>query len=328
MRQHPEGAQLKSLYIRDPFYSRVKKIASNNLLRKRMRTKVLLDTDIGSDIDDAVCLAYLLANPACELVGVTTVSGEATPRAQMVSAMCQVAGQTVPIFPGREKPLLPGSKWQSHAPQAAQLSRWPHQTEFPQGQAVAFMRQTIMAHPGEIVLLAIGPLTNVAALLAVDAQIFGLLKGLVLMCGLFTNHSAGVSPLEWNALLDPVATAMVYGAQTAVHRSIGLDVTRQVTMPAAEVRHRFQAPLLRPVLDFAEVWFAQKSDEIVFHDPLAAAAIFDAAICGFTRGQVAVELKSDSLKGLTHWTATADGPHEVALTVNAARFFDHFFSLF
>jgi inosine-uridine nucleoside N-ribohydrolase len=293
-----------------------------------MGTKILLDTDIGSDIDDAVCLAYLLANPACDLLGVTTVSGEAEKRAQMVSAMCRVAGKEIPIFPGRERPLLPGKKWQPQAPQAAQLSHWPHQTEFPKGQAVEFMRRTILAHPGEVILLAIGPLTNVAALLAADAEIFGLLKGLVLMCGVFTNRLAGVGPLEWNALLDPVATAMVYEAKTAVHRSIGLDVTCQVTMPAAEVRQRFQTPLLQPVLDFAEVWFAQQSDEILFHDPLAAATIFNETICHFERGQVDIELKSDALLGMTHWTAVADGPHEVALTVDAPQFFDHYFSFF
>lgn len=293
-----------------------------------MSTKILLDSDIGSDIDDAVCLAYLLANPACDLLGVTTVSGEAQKRAQMVSAMCRVAGKEVPTFPGRETPLLPGIKWQPQAPQAAKLARWPHQTELPKGQAVEFMRQTIHAHPGEVVLLAIGPLTNVAALFAADAEVAGLLKGLVLMCGVFTNRLAGVGPLEWNAMLDPAATAIVYGMETAVHRSIGLDVTCQVTMSANEVRRRFQAPLLRPVLDFAEVWFEQKTDHIVFHDPLAATTIFDETICQFERGQVDVELKSDKLLGMTQWTAVADGPHEVALHVDSQRFFDHYFSFF
>ncbi len=73
-----------------------------------MGTKVLLDTDIGSDIDDAVCLAYLLANPECELMGITTVSGESVKRAQVASAICKVAGQVIPIFPGVEKRSLPG----------------------------------------------------------------------------------------------------------------------------------------------------------------------------------------------------------------------------
>ena len=54
---------------------------------------LLLDTDIGSDIDDALCLAYLLAQKRCELLGVTTVSGEATRRAMLADAICQAAGR-------------------------------------------------------------------------------------------------------------------------------------------------------------------------------------------------------------------------------------------
>ncbi len=57
-----------------------------------MPVKVLLDTDIGSDIDDAVCLAYLLAQAECRLLGITTVSGEAGKRAMLASALCKVAG--------------------------------------------------------------------------------------------------------------------------------------------------------------------------------------------------------------------------------------------
>jgi len=298
-----------------------------------MPTKILLDTDIGSDIDDAVCLAYLLANQECELLGITTVSGEAERRAQMASALCTVAGIKVPIFPGREEPLLPGLAWQPKAPQANALVRWAHEEYFPKGQAVEFLRQTIRAHPGEVTLLSIGPLTNVAALFAADTDIPSLLKGLVMMCGVFTNRLAGVGPLEWNAMLDPVATAIVYRAAARVHRSIGLDVTSQVTMPAAEVRQRFQVPLLRPVLDFAEVWF-QHIDRITFHDPLAAATIFDDGICTFERGRVDVELKSDRLLGMTHWSGVTkditppSGPHEVALEVNPQRFFEHYFSVF
>jgi inosine-uridine nucleoside N-ribohydrolase len=298
-----------------------------------MLTKLLLDTDIGSDIDDAVCLAYLLANPECELLGITTVTGEAERRAQMASVLCTVAGKKVPIFPGREEPLLPGLAWQAKAPQASALSRWAHDEFFPKGQAVEFLSQTIRAHPGEVILLSIGPLTNVAALFAADAEIPALLKGLVMMCGVFTNRLAGVGPLEWNAMLDPFATAIVYRAAVKVHRSIGLDVTSQVTMPAAEVRQRFQVPLLRPVLDFAEVWF-QHVDRITFHDPLAATTIFNDKICTFERGRVDVELKCDRLLGMTHWSgvnkdiSAPTGPHEVALEVNPQRFFEHYFSRF
>ncbi len=289
--------------------------------------KVLLDTDIGSDIDDAVCLAYLLAEPECELVGITTVTGEAHKRAMMASALCNVAGRSVPIFPGAEEPLLI-TQQQPYAPQAAGLARWDHKTTFPHGQAVAFMRQTIREYPGDILLLTIGPLTNVARLFSGDAEIPSLLRGLVMMCGVFTNRLPGVGPLEWNAKLDPHATAIVYGAATSVHRSIGLDVTCQVTMSATEVRQRFHADLLRPVLDFAEVWF-QRADRITFHDPLAAVSIFAEEICTFERGIVEVEVADPDLQGFTHWRPGGPGDrHEVALTVNPARFFEHFFSAF
>lgn len=288
-------------------------------------TKVLLDTDIGSDIDDAVCLAYLLSQPQCELLGITTVTGEANERAKMASALCKVAGKTIPIYPGCEKPLLIEQK-QPRAPQAAALARWSHDTEFPQHQAVEFLRRTIRSHPGEITLLSVGPLTNIGLLFAVDPEIPSLLKALVMMCGVFTNKLAGVGPLEWNAIGDPHASAIVYRAPVAVHRSIGLDVTCQVTMSAAEVRQRFQTPLLRPVLDFAEVWFKERA-KITFHDPLAAVSIFE-NVCAFQRGQVEVELASQRVLGMTHWRpAGPESPHEVALEVDAARFFDHYFSV-
>jgi inosine-uridine nucleoside N-ribohydrolase len=71
-----------------------------------MPIKVLLDTDIGSDIDDAVCLSYLLSQPRCELLGITTVTGEAEKRAMIASSLCKIAGKEIPIYPGIEKPLL------------------------------------------------------------------------------------------------------------------------------------------------------------------------------------------------------------------------------
>lgn len=291
-----------------------------------MTEKILLDTDIGSDIDDAICLAYLLAQPQCDLLGITTVSGQPVQRAMMASAQCKLAGKSIPIYPGAADPLLIAQK-QPEVPQAAALTRWEHDTNFAQGEAVEFLRHTIRAHPGEITLLTIGPLTNIALLFKSDPEIPALLKQLVMMAGVFTQQSAWkAAKCEWNALLDPHATAIVYHARPHIHRSIGLDVTMRVVMPAAEVRQRFQTRLLRPVLDFAEIWF-QKRDVITFHDPLAAATLFDAQICQFSRGQVEVELQREKTLGQTYWQPGA-GPHEVALDVDANRFFLHYFSVF
>lgn len=292
-----------------------------------MGIKILLDTDIGTDIDDAVCLAYLLAQPECDLLGITTVSGEAMKRAQMASALCKVAGKSIPIFPGVEKPLLTDAL-QTEAKQASALKNWDHDETFPEGQAISFMRDTIRHSPGEIILLTIGCLTNAALLFATDPEIPSLLKGMVTMGGKYANILPGIPLLEWNALQDPYATALVYRHSPPFHRSIGLDVTCQVVMDAKRVEERFQSPLLKPVADFARVWF-QYVDRIIFHDPLAAATIFDDEICEFTKGSVKIELASERLRGMTHWLPnTTDGRHELALDVDPQRFFAHYFSVF
>jgi purine nucleosidase len=291
-----------------------------------MATKLLLDTDIGSDIDDAVALAWLLANPACDLLGITTVTGEARERAMIASAVCRAAGRTVPIFPGTEAPLL-GAQRQPRAPHAAALPRWPHEESFPEGRAIAFLADTIAKHPGEVVLLAIGPLTNVALLFAEHPAAARQLKALVLMCGIFGNEAPGFGPREWNAMLDPTATAIVYTAPVGVHRSIGLDVTSRVTLPLTEVKARFRSPRLAPVVDMAEIWF-RHSDRMIFHDPLAAVSIFEPSVCTFQRGRVDVELASPRLAGATLWTRDDAGHHEAAFGVDASRFFQAWFSLF
>lgn len=290
-----------------------------------MSMKILLDTDIGSDIDDAVCLAYLLAQPKCELLGITTVSGEPGRRAMLASALCHAAGKPeIPIYPGSEHPLLSNQR-QPRSPQSDALARWPHATEFARGEAVEFLRRTIRANPGEITLLAIGPMTNIALLFKADDEIPSLLKSLVLMCGDFVE---GEARPEWNAICDPHAAAIVYQAAVQSHRSLGLNVTNKVKMAAGEVRERFTPPLLQPVRDFAEIWFQQR-EQITFHDPLAAVTIFDDQICSFGTGNVSVTLGEEPAPGATGWQpANTDPKHQVGIQVDSQRFFEHYFSVF
>ncbi|RLP86398.1 nucleoside hydrolase [Micromonospora sp. CV4] len=304
------------------------------------RHLVLLDTDIGNDIDDAVCLAYLLAQPHCDLLGITTVTAEPEQRAGLASVLCQTAGRRVPIFPGAPAPLA-SPPVQGPPPQAAALARWAHEDSFPAGEAVEFLRRTIRAHPGQVTLLAIGPLTNVALLFAVDPQIPSLLRSLVMMGGSFAEGSGP----EWNIHCDPYAAARVYAAAVPVHRSIGLDVTTRVQMKADEFLRRCgDIPLLRPVADMAASWFADRP-EVTFHDPLAAATLFDPALCSFAAGEVAVRCEGGPAAGITTWRPADDvepgpeagsgartegrvpAPHEVALDVREQAFLDHYFAV-
>ena len=291
-----------------------------------MTEKILLDTDIGFDIDDAVCLAYLLAHPQCDLLGITTVTGEPEKRAQMCSALCRIARKDVPIFPGTPAPLLVEQR-QPKAPQAGALTGMDYQIDFPRFEAIEFLRKTIRSHPGDITLLTIGPLTNIGLLFAMDPEIPTLLKGWVGMGGLYTHRIAGLRTREYNIMLDPHAAAIAFRAPVPFHRMVGIEVTSQLFLSQEEVRSRFQGPLLEMVLQFAEVWFEMVHKGITFHDPLAAAVIFNPQLCEYERGLVEVELESQRLAGFTHWTSNQHGMHEVVTAVDRERYFADFFSV-
>lgn len=288
-------------------------------------TKVLLDTDIGTDVDDAVCLAYLLSHPDCELVGITTVTGEAEKRASLASVLCRAAGKEIPIYPGADHPMH-GEQRQPIAQQAAALPRWPHETSFPLNQAVDFLANTIRSYPGEVTLLTVGPLTNIGMLFSAYPDVADLLAGLVIMGGSFGDVPALKDRIEWNIAGDLIASTLTYKAPVRLHRSLGLNVTQQVMMSADEVRKRFTTPLLQPVMDMAEIWFAQFYPSITFHDPLAAAVIFEPDLCFYQQGTVIVDEGSTPGKTFLQPSA-ADGPHQVAMAVNVDRYFQHFFDV-
>lgn len=290
---------------------------------------VLLDTDIGSDIDDAACLAYLLCQPRCELLGITTVSGRPQKRAALADAVCRAAGRTdIPIHSGLDIGLL-GTRFQPECPQAAVLKTFDHHS--PEGftpySAIDFLRQQINARPGEITLLAIGPMTNLGVLFASDPTVSSKLKRLVLMCGVFTCTVAG-HWREWNAMGDPVATAIAYRARAAGHTSIGLDVTTRCQLPCDEAIRRFRSAggPLSVVADAATVW-KKRAPKITFHDPLAAAVIFKPEICKYLDGRVEVELRSERLAGSTFLDTTAtEKPHRIAVEVDPEAFLTEYFT--
>ncbi|MBN1191195.1 MAG: nucleoside hydrolase [Dehalococcoidales bacterium] len=288
--------------------------------------KVLLDTDIGSDIDDAVCLAYLLAKPECELMGITTVTGEAEKRAMLASVLCRAAGKNIPVYPGFEEPLT-GMQKQRYAPQAAALDRWDHDSRFPRGQAVEFLRETIRKYPGEIILLTIGPLTNIGHLFRDYPWIPSFLKGIVMMCGAFYEPATRLDVVEWNAVCDPQAADIVYRAAISEHRSFGLNVTRKVTMDRDQFKEKFRHYLHRPVMDFAGSWF-EKSQTVTFHDPLAGAAVFNDRICVLKRANVTVDLTEGETRGMTCWAPGESGKHQIAVEVDAQSFFQEYFPVF
>ena len=298
--------------------------------RRMEKTRILLDTDIGSDIDDAVALAYLLKHPGCELLGITTVSGEPEKRAALADAVCQASGRTdIPIHVGTGKPMLVPQK-QPLSPQSAALTdRWPHRTfAANEASAVAFLRDTILANPGEITLFAIGPLTNIGLLFAMDPTIPAKIKRLVIMGGNFFKDSVHTYA-EWNIICDPHAAEIVFQSDVPELLAVGLDVTLQCILDADECRRRFELAggALELVSSMAEVWF-RHSKQITFHDPLAAAVMFNEAICTYEDHHVDVELKDPDTLGATIPASSDKGKmHRLARTVDSDAFFKHYFEV-
>ena len=287
------------------------------------RIPILLDTDIGDDIDDALALVYLLKHPRCELLGVTTVFGDPVERARLADAVCIAAGCTdVPIHAGAPGTLRnPRSNPHRRVPQAVVLERWEHRREWAPGTAVEFMYETIASRKGRVVLLSIGPLTNVARLFSHHPEAAGMLAGYYLMGGAFGHGRFGEGP-EWNTRADADATQVAYAAPVRRHVSVGLDVTKQCVIPAAEARRRLSGPALDIVAEMAAVWFGRR-DEIVLHDPLAAALVFEPNLCTLKTGRVEMDVE----RGMTKFSGDEGGPHQVAVDVRSETFVKHFFEV-
>lgn len=282
--------------------------------------KVLLDTDIGGDIDDAICLAYLLKEPLCELLGITTVSGKVEKRAEVADAICKAAGQTIPIVAGLDTTLQPIPVYPT--PEGADaLNRWKHQT-YQKGDAPAFLYQNIKEHPYEVILIGIGSMTNIAALFRAYPDAVHLLKGLYVMNGYFGTRPLLEPWYNWNSWADPLASQIVFSSSAVTHRVIPLEVTDSLTIESKAAESIFigDTDLMKAVFDFGHNWL-ESSGKLTMHDPLAAVSVFYPDICRFERGFVTVETNESSKMGLTRFLSNENGNVEIARSVEKERFY-------
>ncbi|MGE3587681.1 MAG: nucleoside hydrolase [Ilumatobacteraceae bacterium] len=203
------------------------------------RRRIIIDTDPG--IDDAMAIFYALASPELEVVGLTTVFGNAhTPVCtQNALRLLEIAGRTdIPVAEGARRPLameyrgpadfVHGADGQGdiHAPPPAGA---PIAIAAPQ-----FIIDTVMSSPGEITLVPIGPLTNIAVALQAEPRLASRLAGIVLMGGnAFCGGNASPAA-EANILNDPEAADIVFGADCPVVMA-GLDVTERTVMTAEQL---------------------------------------------------------------------------------------------
>lgn len=289
--------------------------------------RVILDTDIGTDVDDCLALALLLAAPQIHLEAITCVYADVALRGRMVQRLLDLAGRSdVPVALGASQPLL-GLRplfWGGHEGQGL-LDR-EARLRVDVRHASDVIIDLVRANPGEIQLLAIGPLTNVALAFLKAPEIAGMLAGLTIMGGVLRNNAAfELPPAEHNIICDPEAADIVLRAGVRV-RLIPLDVTTQVQIDRAGLAqiaardtpfHRAVAQQLADYPPFAARGWTH------LHDPLAAAALLDPTLCQWTPLHVAVETGGRHAVGATiGWVPRDDRPAnaDVALDLDAAHF--------
>jgi len=202
--------------------------------------KILFDTDPG--VDDAMALLFLHRHPAARLLGVTTVFGNAEIDVTTRNALhlCERFGIAAPVARGAALPLVRpprGAAPEVHGDDGLGNLAGPlHTTRAADPRpAHRFIIDVLRDHPGEVTLLAVGPLTNLALALAEEPAVTSLVRQVVVMGGAFGIDGQGgnVTPVaEANILSDPHAADAVFGAPWPV-TIVGLDVTHRVLMDHA-----------------------------------------------------------------------------------------------
>ncbi len=266
-----------------------------------MVTTVALDLDLamgapGSDIDDGFALALAVADPGIDLQLVTTVNGNtdvATATTLTLELLHRVGAHQVPVHRGAERALLHPAERFGTVPDGI-----PQRAPRP-GPAAVALTELVRSRPGEVTLVAVGPLTNVALAMSLDAGFADALGALVIMGGVFAGTTGARSmPGEFNVWSDPAAARIVLQSGV-VARWVGLDVTRQVRLSRAEAQTMSEDQ--HPFTAFAGTWSTAwidhlagtsdpGTDSCALHDPLAVAAVTRPDLVEFADAHVEVQL--------------------------------------
>jgi purine nucleosidase len=232
------------------------------------KLKVLLDTDIASDIDDAWALGLLVASPQVELVGVTITDGDTPGRAKVACKLLHNVGRDdVPVAVGRQTP-----------PPSQMDYQFTWAEDFTAKQPIAepaadFIVETLRRHPGEITLIAVGPLQNVADALRKEPRLGTLARRVVLMSGSIGGNAwSPVAVPEWNVVRSTADAQLVYGAGLPL-TTVPLDSTTYVTLkPEERARlQSFHSPLTHSLEALYRLWIDSPASRMTLHDQMAVA---------------------------------------------------------
>ncbi|QIG43343.1 nucleoside hydrolase [Nocardioides anomalus] len=252
-------------------------------------TRIVLDTDLamgapGSDIDDGFALALALADPDLRVEVVTTVGGNSDVQTstRLTHALLEVLGRTdVPVVQG-----LPADDDAAHE-----------------------IVRRVLAEPGELTLVTIGPLSNIARALELEPRVATAVREVVVMGGVYLEQTnVAAMPGEYNFWCDPEAAQAVLQSGLPL-RLVGLDVTRRVRLTRADAERMADSGAFgRLAAEHTLGWIAfqervKPHEEIeqgscALHDPLAVAVVTRPELCTWRAAHVDVETEGRFTRGV------------------------------
>jgi inosine-uridine nucleoside N-ribohydrolase len=289
------------------------------------RKPYILDVDTG--IDDALALALAVNSPEVDLLAVTTLAGnvDITQTTDNTRRVLTLLGATdVPVHRGASRPLAKKPLHAAHVHGSNGLGNavLPEGTNpiGPDRGPAAIIRMATQ-RPGEITLVCVGPLTNLAIALNVEPCLPSLLKRVVIMGGAFFNRGNVTEHAEFNIYADPEAAAQVFETAFPDLTVVGLDVTHQATLSRAawERAGTSESASARLAhLIFGASFTERGLSDCYLHDPMALAIAMDPTLATYLTGQVSVEPDSER-RGKTTLTAGSAGAR-IAELVEVNRF--------
>lgn len=303
------------------------------------KTKLIIDTDPG--VDDAITILMAFQLPDVEVIGLTTIFGNVTTKDATQNALhlCEVAGfPDIPVAEGIPEPLKRGPPFIADFIHGSDglgntFPSYPKNKKIEKN-ACEFLVDKVSEYPGEVTILALGPLTNIALAVKKDRLFASKVKKIVILGGSFFA-SGNINPAaEANVYGDPEAADIVFtcGAEIVV---IGLNVTTQVLMTYQDLCELRDSEgrygrYIYNICQFYRDWHVKSDgiDGIYLHDPTCFAALLKPHLFEFKKGAVRVETQGICTGhtlmdlGLKNWNSdnpwTNVQPVSVAWTVDAA----------
>lgn len=303
-----------------------------------MPKRIIFDTDPG--IDDACAILLALASPELSVEGLSIVHGNCSLGQATTNALAvlELANAThIPVAKGCELPLVQPSLLapETHGETGLGYAKLSTPRVKPISQrGIDFLIEQILRSPGEITLLAIGPLTNVALAIRQEPRVVQALKEIIIMGGALRYEGNTTALAEFNTYVDPHAAHIVYhaGIPTTL---VPLDVTYQCILTPGDVNRllRTDSPITKFVADSTRFYMEfhdeyQKIEGCVINDPLALALTFAPELCTYQELPVDVDLSGGISMGKTVADFYNYGKKpaniRVALGVRARDFMDLF----